>query len=188
MVDNLDKELILNNIFKDYAKFGNSKSDGKQITLTNIDKWLKDANVIDGKNVSTTDTAILFQRFKSKTIDFKQFLQFLDILAKENKLNIENLKEKISKSDAPSTSKSTKVQKSNIVSRMTDSSKYTGTHKERFDKTGKGKGKSGREDLSDNTGYVQGYKHKDTYGKKQAYLSRSNKLSTVPAKSSTHDK
>lgn len=188
MADDLDKEVILGNIFKDYAKFGNSKSDGKQITLTNIDKWLKEANIIDGKNVSTTDTGILFHRFKCKTIDFKQFLQFLDLLAKENRLNIGNLKDKLSKIGAPNTSKATKVDKSNIVNRMTDTSKYTGSHKNRFDGTGKGKGKSGREDLSENTGYVQGYKHKDTYGKKQAYLSRNNKLSTVPAKSNTQDK
>lgn len=164
MAENLDK--VLGNIFKDYAKFGNSKSDGKNITLTNLDKWLKEANIIDGKNVTTTDTAILFHRFKSKTIDFKQFLQFIELLAKEKKLDDGNLKNKLSKISAPNTSKATKVDKSNVVDRMTDTSKYTGTHKNRFDGTGKGKGKSGREDLSENNGYVQGYKHKDTYDKK----------------------
>lgn len=49
------------------------------------------------------------------------------------------------------------------VDRLTDTSKYTGTHKERFDASGKGKGKTGREDVSENTGYVGGYKGKDTY-------------------------
>ena len=33
-----------------------------------------------------------------------------------------------------------------------------GTHKERFDDEGKGKGKEGRSDDADNTGYVQGFK------------------------------
>lgn len=52
------------------------------------------------------------------------------------------------------------------VSRLTDTSKYTGTHKERFDESGKGKGIAGREDVTDNSGYVSGYKGAGTYDKK----------------------
>ena len=52
------------------------------------------------------------------------------------------------------------------VSRLTDTSKYTGTHKERFDQSGKGKGIAGREDMTDNSGYVSGYKGAGTYDKK----------------------
>lgn len=51
------------------------------------------------------------------------------------------------------------------VSRLTDPSKYTGSHKERFDQTGKGKGIAGRKDIVDNAGYVSGYTHKNTYDK-----------------------
>ena len=53
--------------------------------------------------------------------------------------------------------------KSSAVDRLTDTSKYTGSHKERFDVSGKGKGVAGRKDLHDNSGYVSGYKNKDTY-------------------------
>ena len=53
--------------------------------------------------------------------------------------------------------------KSSAVDRLTDTSKYTGSHKERFDESGKGKGVAGRKDLHDNSGYVSGYKNKDTY-------------------------
>ncbi len=53
------------------------------------------------------------------------------------------------------------------VDRLTDTSKYTGSHKERFDASGKGKGLEGRADVADNSGYVQGYKEKDTYDKKK---------------------
>lgn len=49
------------------------------------------------------------------------------------------------------------------VERLTDTSKYTGTHKERFDESGKGKGLAGREDLTDNSGYVGAYKGAGTY-------------------------
>lgn len=50
---------------------------------------------------------------------------------------------------------------------MTDTSKYTGSHKERFDKSGKGKGIDGRETIADTSGYVSGYQNKDTYDDKK---------------------
>lgn len=60
---------------------------------------------------------------------------------------------------------------------MTDTSKYTGSHKERFDESGKGKGLAGRDSPAKGSGmaagsvgsqaaYVQGYRHEGTYGKK----------------------
>ena len=36
-------------------------SDGTQITLSQSDKWLRQAKVIDGWNITTTDTAIAFR-------------------------------------------------------------------------------------------------------------------------------
>lgn len=52
------------------------------------------------------------------------------------------------------------------VSRLTDTTKFTGSHKERFDETGRGKGKAGRVDMVDTSGYVSGYKHAGSYEKK----------------------
>jgi len=43
---------------------------------------------------------------------------------------------------------------------LTDTSKYTGSHKERFDSSGKGKGLSGRVDVADSSGYVASFKEK----------------------------
>lgn len=51
------------------------------------------------------------------------------------------------------------------MDRLTDTSKYTGSHKERFDESGQGKGKAGREDVKDDSGYVGGYKGAGTYDK-----------------------
>lgn len=45
-----------------------------------------------------------------------------------------------------------------VTARLTDTSKYTGSHKERFDSDGKGKGAEGRDDIVANDGYVQGFK------------------------------
>jgi len=49
---------------------------------------------------------------------------------------------------------------------MTDTSQYTGAHKERFDAEGHGKGIEGRADKAENTGYVGNYKEAGTYDKK----------------------
>jgi len=51
------------------------------------------------------------------------------------------------------------------VDRLTDTSKYTGSHKERFDESGKGKGAAGRSDTQENTGYVGAYKGAGSYDK-----------------------
>ena len=57
---------------------------------------------------------------------------------------------------------------SGAVGRLTDTSKYTGSHKERFDESGQGKGLEGRHDYDAKaaSGYVGGYKGMDTYDKK----------------------
>lgn len=52
-----------------------------------------------------------------------------------------------------------------VTDRLTDTSKYTGAHKERFDESGRGKGLAGRQNNADTSGYVTGYKEKDTYGR-----------------------
>ena len=70
-----------------------------------------------------------------------------------------------------------KVHKDDVLDRLTDTSKYTGSHKERFDESGKGKGLAGRDHtpkgsgmsagcVAGQAGYVQGYKHEGTYDKK----------------------
>lgn len=58
---------------------------------------------------------------------------------------------------------------------MTDTSQYTGTHKERFDESGKGRGAAGHDSTSkgrasvpaligSQPGYVAGYKNEGKYG------------------------
>lgn len=48
--------------FKTFAKFGDSKSTGEAITLSNSDKWFKQSKVIDGKKITTVDTGIYFKK------------------------------------------------------------------------------------------------------------------------------
>ncbi|XP_019878045.1 tubulin polymerization-promoting protein homolog [Aethina tumida] len=152
--------------FKIFAKFGDPKSDGKQITLSNSDKWMKQAKVIDGKKVTTTDTGIYFKKLKSQKVGIVDYKKFLEDLAKNKKLDLEEVKNKLASCGQPGHHGVGAVKATSTVDRLTDTSKFTGTHKQRFDDSGKGKGISGRKDLPDDSGYVQGYQNKDSYGNK----------------------
>jgi len=57
-----------------------------------------------------------------------------------------------------------KVVTAGAVDRLTDVSKFTGSHKERFTEDGKGKGIAGRRDVADNSGYVTGFKSASAAG------------------------
>ncbi|XP_065160685.1 tubulin polymerization-promoting protein homolog [Atheta coriaria] len=153
--------------FRAFSKFGDLKSDGKTITLSQSDKWMKQAKVIDGKTITTTDTGIYFKKLKSLKVSITDYNKFLEDFAKAKKVEVKDLKKKMTSCGAPGHSgASAKCSANDTVQRLTDTSKYTGTHKQRFDDTGKGKGISGRKDLPDNSGYVSGYANKDTFDKK----------------------
>lgn len=57
------------------------------------------------------------------------------------------------------------VSKTGGVDRMTDHTQYTGSHRERFDEHGKGKGIEDRMSRSSSTGYVGNYRGSGTYDK-----------------------
>lgn len=152
--------------FKAFSKFGDTKSDGKLITLSQSDKWMKQAKVVDGKSITTTDTGIHFKKFKALKINQSDYIKFLEDLAKTRKVDIEEMKKKLAECGLPGvTSAVAKSKADAAVERLTDPTKYTGSHKQRFDETGKGRGIAGRKDVQDGSGYVQGYKDKDTYSK-----------------------
>merc|ERR1712218_607512 len=79
--------------FQMFSKFGESGSDGSQITLTQSDKWLRQAKVIDGWNVTTTDTAIAFRKISRGSIwlIFSQFREFLEELIGRKGLNLQEV-------------------------------------------------------------------------------------------------
>ncbi len=57
-----DSEPTLVEQFEAFAKFGDKAADGKTIKLSQSDKWFKQAKVIDGKKITTTDTGIAFRK------------------------------------------------------------------------------------------------------------------------------
>ncbi|KAL6463211.1 hypothetical protein MHYP_G00276020 [Metynnis hypsauchen] len=152
--------------FQKFAVHGDTKATGKEMNGKNFVKLCKDCKVIDGKNVTSTDVDIVFSKVKAKTarvITFEQFTQAMSELApkrfkgKGQEEALQQLYGLIAGKE-PANVGVTKVTKAAAVDRLTDSSKYTGSHKERFDESGKGKGKVGREDIPDTSGYVSAYK------------------------------
>ncbi|XP_053116960.1 tubulin polymerization-promoting protein isoform X1 [Hemicordylus capensis] len=163
----------LEEAFKKFAIHGDTRATGKEMHGKNWSKLCKDCHVIDGKNVTLTDVDIVFSKIKgkSRTITYDQFKEALQELSKKrfkDKSNEEAVQEmhKLIEGRGPVISGVTKAISSPTVSRLTDTTRFTGSHKERFDPTGKGRGKAGREDLVDTSGYVSGYKHAGTYDQK----------------------
>lgn len=151
--------------FRAFAKFGDSKADGKAISLSQSDKWMKQAKVIDGKKITATDTGIYFKKLKSLKLGLVDYQKFLDELAKAKKVDVAEITEKLIACGPPGTSGTTSAVKTAAVDRLTDAAKYTGSHKMRFDESGKGRGIQGRKDVPEGSGYVHGYANKDSYDK-----------------------
>ncbi|XP_031217264.1 tubulin polymerization-promoting protein family member 2 isoform X2 [Mastomys coucha] len=160
--------------FHRFAVFGESSSSGNEITNKNFSKLCKDCGIMDGKAVTSTDVDIVFSKVKAKnarTINFQQFKEAMKELGQKlfkGKNPDEALEDvfKLMEGKDPATTGVTKATTVGGVDRLTDTSKYTGSHKERFDESGKGKGIEGREETTDNSGYVSGYKGAGTYDKK----------------------
>jgi len=156
----------LKEAYKAFMVQGDSKATA--MTGKNFVKCCKDCKVIDGKKVTTTDADIEFSKNKTKgakTIDFEQFKACLVSMGKKRGLDADGVFNLVA-GKRPGLKGVTKVATGNNVDRMTDTSQYTGAHKERFDKDGKGKGVDGRVDRVENDGYVGNYKNKGTYEEK----------------------
>ncbi|KAK2854363.1 hypothetical protein Q5P01_007024 [Channa striata] len=173
MAEGADMDQILA-AFKKFAVHGDTKASGKELNGKNWAKLCKDCKIIDGKNVTGTDVDIVFSKVKQKTsrvITYEEFQKALEELAskrfkgqsKDEALQSIHM---LVEGKGPTNAGVTKVSKTATVDRLTDTSRYTGTHKERFDESGKGKGREGREEIVENTGYVGGYKDAGTYDTK----------------------
>lgn len=173
MADSADVDRLLWS-FQKFSVHGDAKATGKEMNGKNWAKLCKDCKVVDGRNVTGTDVDIVFTKVKQKTsrvITFDEFHKALEMLAPKRfkEQSPEEALESMSRlvqGKEPSNAGVTKVSKTAAVDRLTDTSKYTGSHKERFDQTGKGKGREGREEIVENTGYVGAYKNAGTYDAK----------------------
>merc|ERR1711862_815955 len=158
----------LKKAFMNFANQGKSGAKVQELANKNWTKMAKDCGLYN-KTCTSTDGDITFQKYcgnKAKHITFDVFLKMIDELAgkyyKGDPNAVQKYRELIVRKGVPS-NQGTKVATGNNVDRMTDTTQYTGAHKERFDESGKGKGIEGREDTHANDGYVTGYQNKGTY-------------------------
>lgn len=94
--------------FKAFSKFGDVKSDGKLITLSQSDKWMKQAGVID-KKITTTDTGIHFKKLKAVKVSYADYQKFLEDLAKTKGIELSEIKGKLAGCGAPGSNSAAKV-------------------------------------------------------------------------------
>uniref|UniRef100_A0A8C2PF91 Tubulin polymerization promoting protein n=1 Tax=Capra hircus TaxID=9925 RepID=A0A8C2PF91_CAPHI len=153
----------LEEAFRRFAVHGDARASGREMHGKNWSKLCRDCQVIDGRSVTVTDVDIVFSKIKWSCRTgrapgcpgLQSMKRFKDKSAEEAVREVHKLIE----GKAPIISGVTKAISSPTVSRLTDTSKFTGSHKERFDPSGRGKGRAGRVDLVDESGYVPGYKH-----------------------------
>ncbi|XP_068704850.1 tubulin polymerization-promoting protein family member 3-like [Montipora foliosa] len=135
-----DEQLLV--VFKSFCAFGAGGMDAQpMMNNAKFGKLFRALKLCD-KKFTSTDTDIIFNRpeVKSKTerkIGFESFKKALELCAEKkygSKDDVQKLIDKVCAGKGP------KQSKSGSVDRMTDTSKYTGSHKERFDDSGKGKG------------------------------------------------
>lgn len=62
---------------------------------------MKQAKVIDGKKITTTDTAINFKKLKSIKVGIEDYQKFLEELAKSKKVEVEDIKKKLTTCGQP---------------------------------------------------------------------------------------
>merc|ERR1711942_658370 len=136
----------LKKAFMNFANQGKSGAQVQELDNKNWTKMAKDCGLYN-KTCTSTDGDITFQKFcgnKAKHINFDTFLKVIDELAlkfyKGDANAVAKYRELIVKKGSPQNT-GTKVATGNNVGKMTDTSQYTGAHKERFDESGKGKGK-----------------------------------------------
>ena len=73
-----------------FSKFGETGSNGSQIKLTQSDKWMRQAKVIEGWNVTITDTAIAFRKISRGSIwlEYNPWREFLEELTSRKGLDM----------------------------------------------------------------------------------------------------
>ncbi|XP_012710291.1 tubulin polymerization-promoting protein family member 3 isoform X2 [Fundulus heteroclitus] len=173
MAEGSDMEQLLT-AFRKFSVYGDPKATGKELNGKTWAKLCKDCRINDGKNVTSTDVDIVFSKVKQRTarvITYEEFQRALEELAPkrfkgQSKEEALQSLHKLVEGGEPSSVGVTKVAKTATVDRLTDPSRYTGSHKERFDDSGRGKGREGREEIVENTGYVTAYKNAGTYDSK----------------------
>ncbi|KAI8906053.1 p25-alpha-domain-containing protein [Gorgonomyces haynaldii] len=136
-------------IYNRFCTFGSrtlNQDLGTWMDNSKFAKLCRDTKIVGGK-ITPTDVDIIFNKVRTKNprkIDFDEFLQGLKLLGaikfpEKEPLRQFHLMCDIVVNGKPKV-KATSVQSDPVTQRLTDTSQYTGTSKNRFDDNGKGLG------------------------------------------------
>ncbi|XP_034946026.1 tubulin polymerization-promoting protein homolog [Chelonus insularis] len=114
-----------------FSRLGDTRSGGISITLSQSDKWMKQAGIINSK-ITTADTAVCFNKFKKKSLNLKEYQIFIDNLAKRKDVDPQFIIHKLISCGTPNLSNATQPIENETIRRLTDPSNATGCHKERY--------------------------------------------------------
>lgn len=135
----------LKDVFIDFASFGNRTSRGG-LDGRGFVKLIKDCKLLD-KAFTTTDADLIFSNTKVKPkserrITYDEFLIALQLVAERKKRPLDQVIDQVT-AHRPQAQATTAKADGGIFAKLTDTSKYTGAHKSRFDKDGNGTGGGG---------------------------------------------
>eukprot|EP01057_Protomagalhaensia_wolfi_P001929 Protomagalhaensia_wolfi_Nauph_80__1928@NODE_220_length_3146_cov_646_188606_g165_i0_p2_GENE_NODE_220_length_3146_cov_646_188606_g165_i0NODE_220_length_3146_cov_646_188606_g165_i0_p2_ORF_typecomplete_len208_score43_53p25alpha/PF05517_12/3_9e34_NODE_220_length_3146_cov_646_188606_g165_i012651888 len=135
----------LEEIFLKYSNFGTGLNKVTLIDNSKFFKLAKESELIDDK-LTRAAVDISFQKImkKERKMNFDQFKQCLDLLAKKKEVSYEELVHMIVDHGGPQTNNVTEISNEDWVQKQTNPELYTGMHKYRFDQEGKGRGIDGR--------------------------------------------
>ncbi|KAJ3223392.1 Tubulin polymerization-promoting protein member 3 [Clydaea vesicula] len=154
-------------IFESFCSFGSTRNlatgsndmlNGVTMDNQKFSKFAKDCKIVDGKKITTTDCDILFNKVKAKgarRLDFEGFQTAFQQLA-DKKYPGRNPKEAYDTLlnhivDKGPIARGTITEANGVYDKLTNTNLYTGSHKERFDESGVGKGAAGRQMIDSTT-------------------------------------
>lgn len=65
------------------------------LPLSQSDKWLISARILDMVTLTNTDTGLAFFKFRKRALTFEEYLSYLKMLAESKNLNFEEMKYKM---------------------------------------------------------------------------------------------
>ncbi|KAL3900861.1 MAG: hypothetical protein SGCHY_001031 [Lobulomycetales sp.] len=152
----------LRDLFESFCSFGSNRnlatgsssnlSGDMQMDNARFSKFCKDCKVIEGKKITSTDVDILFNKIKTKgarKITWVEFQEAFATLA-EMRYPSKNARDAYQSllhvvSNEGPVARATITKTNGVYSKLTDTKQYTGSHKNRFDENGVGKGAAGRD-------------------------------------------
>eukprot|EP00744_Colponema_vietnamica_P000207 GILI01000369.1.p1 GENE.GILI01000369.1~~GILI01000369.1.p1 ORF type:complete len:192 (-),score=56.29 GILI01000369.1:180-692(-) len=144
----------LERLFNSFCAFGRAGST-HEMENAKFAKFARDCKLLD-RSLTAVQVDLIFNRVKQKTsrkINFTEFQNALHLLAQAkygagDADGFDKICAAALAAGGPSFSSVTAVAHDSWVAKQTDTSLYTGAHKERFDAGGRGRGIAGRTDTS----------------------------------------